>query len=143
MPLGWLWERITALAEEIGLADAAMARYAFYSTDNDLLFVSYQDGRLEIYDAATMECKKALTDVPDEFCYYFGQDADGNYYVGGWTYAYMLSPDFSVLARIEGMIALDAAGRSVIVDNISEKQYRIPIYSTEELLGKANELLGE
>lgn len=137
------YSELTALAEEIGLADAAMARYAFYSTDNDLLFVSYQDGRLEIYDAATMECKKALTDVPDEFCYYFGQDADGNYYVGGWTYAYMLSPDFSVLARIEGMIALDAAEGSVIVDNLSEKQYRIPIYSTEELLGKADDLLGK
>lgn len=135
------YAELEKLAEEIGIPDGGVAIYAFYNTDKSLLFVSYRGDRMVIYDAKTMEQRASFSDMPDDFCYYFGQDREGNLYVGGLSHAYALTPDFAVLAQIEGMIALDAESNRVFVDNTSGTQYSVPIYTREELLALADALL--
>lgn len=124
------------LMEEKGLPKKDYAEYAFYNEDKTLLFITYRDDTFAIYDADSMEKKAEFSDIPSRFCYCFGTDENGNLFVGGISEAYMLSPDFKLLAQIEGMIALDAEDNCVIVDNTFEEQYRIPIYSTDELIAE-------
>lgn len=137
------YSELEELAEEIGIPDGRLARYAFYNDDKSLLFVSYRGDRFVIYDAESMEQQAAFSDMPDDFCYYFGKDQEGNLYVGGLSNAYALTPDYEVLFQIEGMIGLDAEQGCLFVDNTSGKQYTIPIYTREELLALADEMLGE
>lgn len=137
------YSELEKLAEEIRIPDGRLAEYAFYNEDKSLLFVSYRSDRLVIYDAESMEQQAAFSDTPDAFRYYFGEDREGNLYVGGLSYAYALTPDYEVLSQIEGMIGLDAEQNCLFVDNTSGKQYAIPIYTREELLALADAMLGE
>lgn len=127
-------------ATELGLLKAAMANHVFYDQEKSKVFVCYKDGNLEIYNAADMSLLKTLTGLMGEMKCFLGTDAQGNMYIAGYSYGYMLNPQCEPLATIEGLICVDAENNRVIIENSRKYQmYTVPIYTVEELLAKAEQ----
>lgn len=123
-------------AEELGLIRAALVQYLFYDPDKSKVFVYYTDDMLEVYDAADMSLINTITEVRGTLSHYVGTDDQGNIYIAGYSYGYMLDDQCRPLAVIEGLVNI--YGTYLEVEHYSDKYY-VPIYSVEELLAKAAE----
>ena len=73
--------------------------------------------------------------------YYYGKDKAGNCYVGGPGCGYMLNSDYELIATIERMGQLLPEENMVVLDRYSDEHVLIPIYSLEELLAMAEEIV--
>lgn len=123
-------------AEELGLIRAALVQYLFYDTDKSKVFVYYTDNMLEIYDTADMRLINTITEVKGSLSQYIGTDDQGNIYIAGYSYGYMLDGQCRPLAVIEGLV--NVYGTYLEVEHNSDRYY-VPIFSVEELLAKAAE----
>lgn len=126
-------------AKEKGVPGADLVYRIFYSTDESLMFVVYNDNTLEIYDTVDMILKGSIDEISlinlDTF---FGTDKDGNFFIGGeGSKGYMLNPDGKLLAEIEGLCGIEQGGSRLFAGTVGEQVYSCPIYSLEELLAKA------
>ena len=131
------WDAIEK-AEELGLSGAPLVSRLFYDQEKSRVFVSYRDGRLEIYDTADMGLLSTLTGLDDEMIRYAGADSRGNIYLAGYSLGYMLNSEYQPLAAIEGLVCVDRENNCVVMENRREDlQYQLPIYTVEELLAKA------
>ncbi|MGN1148737.1 MAG: TIR domain-containing protein [Lachnospiraceae bacterium] len=126
-----------ACAQEKGIQKAALARYVFYNADETLMFISYSDATLEIYDTSDMSLKGNMTNLKDDVWQFLGVDKEGNMLIGGYSYGYMLNPDLEPVAVIEGLVGVDKEANRVIIKDGSDQLYTAPIYTVEELLAKA------
>jgi len=124
-------------AVEKGLANPALADSIFYSGDETLIYVCYSNNKLRIYDAENFELKSELAVRSPYITQELGVDKQGNRFVGGVSYSYMLSPELELLAVIENLVAVDRGRNRLIVEDTGGKQYGIPIYTVEELLDNA------
>lgn len=124
-------------ARENGLAVPARADYVFYSEDGSYTYVCYNDETLRIYDSASFELKAELALKSTYIRRELGVDGNGNRFLGGGVYGYMLSPELELLAVIENLGAVDCTGNRFIVEDYEGNQSTIPIYTVEELLDNA------
>lgn len=125
-----------SLTEEMGLPKAALASYVFYDQEKSKLFVSCTDDTLDIYSTADMSLINTLSVVGAQK-QYFGTDNEGNIYIGGYGYGYMLNAECKPLAVIEALSGVDAENGKLFIDSDSDGMCTVPIYSVEELLAKA------
>lgn len=131
---GNIQEDIVAEARKLGLEKAALATGILYSQDKAVMFVSYSDDTLEIYNAADMTLLHTINDLKCDMTRYLGTDKEGNTYIAGLTYGYCLDSSYMPTAKIEKLLMLDSENNRLIVGT-GENLYTIPIYTTEELLG--------
>ena len=111
----------------------------FFNEDNSLTFVYYRDCTLRIYDAKD-QLLNTIKGSDSGIRIYYGKDKNGNYYVGNYVMAYMISPNHKVMGKIYYPEAIDAESNSIIIsDKYGEKQYRYPIYSLDELIDMGKE----
>lgn len=127
-----------AEAEELGLEKASLVTFILYSDDESVIFVSYMDSRLEIYDTSSMQLLETINGTNGETRYYLGEDNDGNKYIAGAYYGYCLDADYNMTAKIQNLLAVDKENNRLIVGSYDEP-YQLPIYSTQQLLNKALE----
>lgn len=125
-----------SLAEELGLLKTALVSYIFYDQEKSKLFVYHTDQTLEIYSTADMSLINTLS-VDGIQKQYFGTDNEGNIYIGGYSYGYMLNAECKPLAVIEALSGVDAENGKLFIDSDSDGMCTVPIYSVEELLAKA------
>lgn len=139
LPEGEYLQGIEAVefAREKGLQEPELAEYLFYGQEDSLLYVSYSDCVCRVYDGADFSLKGSFTLQSPYLQYDLGTDSQGNHYVCGVSYGYMLSPDFQLTGIIENLAALDQEQDRLIVSGRNGEQYAISIYSPEELLAKA------
>ena len=125
-------------AEEKGLENPALVSYIFFSEDESVIYVCYNNSELKVYDGQNYE-KKAQVALKSPYLFReYGVDARGNRYVGGSSYGYMLNPDFELLAVVENLVWVDFEQNRFIVEDSAGEQFWIPIYTTEELLDNAS-----
>ena len=124
-------------AREKGLQEPELAEDLFYSQDESLLYVSYSNDICRVYDGADFSLKGSFELQSSYLQCDLGVDRQGNHYLCGISYGYMLSPDFQLLGVIENLAALDYEQNRLIVTGRNGEQYAISIYSPEELLAKA------
>ncbi|MGN0431220.1 MAG: TIR domain-containing protein [Lachnospiraceae bacterium] len=125
------------IATQIGSEKAGLALHAFYNEDNTLLGISYTDDTLEIYRTSDSRLMCKLSNISYSVTRFTGTDAAGNVYVDSGVYGYMFNPDMEYIARIEGLVAVDAAGNRLFLADTSGNLFTVPIYTVEELLAKA------
>lgn len=125
------------IAQANNLPKAELANYAFYNEDESLLGINYTNNTFELYRTSDMSLVCSVSDVPYNVNRFTGTDAAGNIYVSGSGYGYMLSPDFELLARIEGLVYVDAEANRLILKDRWQSLLTVPIYTKEELLAKA------
>lgn len=126
-------------AREKGLMQPELAEYLFYSQDESLLYVSYIDQICRVYDGTDFSLKGSFELQSHYLQYDLGTDGQGNHYLCGLSYGYMLSPDFQLLGVIENLAAVDREQNRLVVNGRDGEQYAVPIYTPEELLAKAQE----
>lgn len=126
-------------AKEKGLSRADLVNSIFYSTDESLMFVVYNDNTLKIYGTADMSLKGSIDEISSLYLNtFFGTDKDGNFFIGGsGSEGYMLNPDGKLLAKIDSLCGIEQGGSRLFTGTIGEQVYSCPIYSLEELLAKA------
>lgn len=132
-----LWgNEVQETAKEKGYVLPKLAEGIFYNEDKTITFVTYQDSSLRMYDTASGELLAEITDTPGDASEYYGKDAQGNYYVGFGSWAYMMSPGNENLAFLRGMAQIDESGKLLTTDNL-DNYYLCPVYTLDELLAMA------
>lgn len=124
-------------AREKGFQNPELTEYVFYSQDSSLVYASYNNNTCCVYDGADFSLRGSFELQSPYLHYDLGTDEQGNHYLCGNSYGYMLSPDFKLLGVIEKLVAVDGGQRRLIVEKKSGEQCAISIYTPEELLAKA------
>ena len=125
------------LKEKMNIKNKNLVSGMFYSEDKQLLFVSYVDDSLGVYNVKENQFLNMAEDVlrPD---HYYGTDKYGRTYIGNITDAYILDKDYNKVGHIRGLIEVDKD--KVVVSN-SGTYYQLPIYTLEDLLKQAEDYL--
>ena len=108
-----------------------------FSTKKDLLFVSYVDNTLGIYDTKEKKLLNTVKGV-NESNHYFGKDKYGRMYIGDMSNAYIIDKNYNKVGHIQGLYKVDK-DKVIIVQN--SKYYSIPIYSLKDLLDLSKDYL--
>lgn len=130
----------TDYAEEKHFPDSALVDTIFSSSDQTKAFVHYRNGDLMIYDIANDKIINTVQ-VSDSVRSYFGQDKEGNHYIGGTGNGYILNADFELIGCVDRLVGLLNSENKVIVKGRGDVLYTIPIRNTEELLALADEIV--
>lgn len=125
-------------AEKLGLERAALVTNILYSQDSAVIFVSYSDAILEIYNAADMTLLGTINDLKCDMTQYLGTDKEGNIYITGLSYGYCLDSSYQLTAKIEHLRKVDSENDQLIVGK-DDEMFVVPIYTTEALLEKIPE----
>ncbi|MDE6024203.1 MAG: TIR domain-containing protein [Lachnospiraceae bacterium] len=120
-------------AGRLGLERAVLVTHILYSDDKSVMFVSYSDMTMEIYNVSDMQLLASISGIECEITKYLGTDNEGSIYVAGNTVGYCLDSHYNMTAKIENLIAVDKEKNRLIVGT-TEALYQLPIYTTDELL---------
>ena len=131
---------IKTIADEYDLKNKNLISSAFYTDDKSLLFISYSNQVLEIYNNVTKKIIKVIDKVAYNPNVYIGRTASGEYIIRGNYCAYILNKDLSIVAYIPAMV--DYIGNKVIIKSWN-KYYEMDIYSEKDIISKAEEFLKE
>lgn len=111
----------------------------FYSDDKSLIFLSYNDGKLEIYDTKT---KKLLKDLQLKIAdYYLGKTLNDEIIIMG-AGGFILDKNYDLIAYIPELCDYRDS-KLIIQEFYSKKYYETKIYSLKEIIGKAKTYLKE
>lgn len=130
----------TEEAKELGLARANLVSHILTVPDGGFTVVSYVDYSIEVYRTEDMALLDTFVGRIGGANRYFGEDAEGNLYIGGEFRGYCLDSSGKLIARIEDMAGLDREQNMLIVGE-SEELQSIPIYTTQELVERGRSLL--
>lgn len=139
--IGHVEEKPVVKAREYGLERAEMVLSILYTDDQDIMFVFYSDGIMEVYRTDNIERLSQFEIGMNEYdiANYYGRDQYGNYYIAGRNYGYCLNEDFKMIAQITALVGVE---EDLVIVEGSSTYYSIPIYSVEELLYKAEHIYG-
>ena len=128
---------VKKLKEKYNVKNQNLVSGMFYSAKKDILFVSYTDEKLAVYNAKTKELINTIEGIskPD---HYYGKDKYGRTYIGTISNAYILDKDYNKVSHIVGLAKVEKD--KVIIANNS-KYYILPIYTLEDLLKLAKDYL--
>ena len=116
-----------------------LVKKMIYSDDKKLLFVTYTDNTLGVYDVKAKSFVKMIKNVTD-IEYYFGKDKNNRIYVGNITESYILDKNYNKVGHIKSMTKLDKKNNKVIIRH-NDKFYESPIYTLDDLLKSAKNYL--
>ncbi len=131
------------LAEEagkLGLAKANLISHILTVPDGRFVAVSYVDNTVEIYRAGDMALLETITGRTGGADRCFGEDQEGNLYIGGAFEGYCLDSGGNLIARIEDLIRVDRENNILIVREEGDLK-EIPIYTVQELLERGRAVL--
>ncbi|MBO6259576.1 MAG: toll/interleukin-1 receptor domain-containing protein [Lachnospiraceae bacterium] len=129
-------------AKELGLENAEFVMGLVYNDDKSLLSVAYGDTHTIIYQTSDMSVIADYKGYSDyEYVYYYcGIDSEGNTYWSSENYGYGISPEGNIISVIFKLI--------VVRDDKVYMGYKagdefdvVPVYTTKDLLEKAEEYL--
>ncbi len=110
----------------------------FYNDKKDLLFVSYTNQDLVIYNVKDKAILGTFTDI-DRPEYYFGKDIYGRIYLGNLTNSYIIDKNYNKVGHIKRLRKVDKD--KVIISNDNSEYYQVKIYTLDELIKLAKDYL--
>ncbi len=119
---------------------ASLVSEIVFADDNRHIFVYYVDGTLELFDLVSGACVREYDSVGNYF-YGFDKVGEGTGYLLTTDYGgYLFNEDYEVIANIpECEAVMPLTGKFIGIDD--ETLYTCPVYSTEQLIQKAGEIL--
>lgn len=129
-------------ARELGLAKANLVSHILTVPDGRFTVVSYVDYRIEVYRTEDMVLLDTIAGRIGGADRYFGEDEEGNLYIGGEFCGYCLDSSGKLIARIENLAGMDRERNILIVGESAELQ-SIPIYTTQELVERGRSVMDE
>ncbi len=131
-PICYYDEMAQDFARQYGLENAGYVRNLFFDEGGILVFASYWNNDLVIYDTANETVVTKLEDC-DSMCGYWGSDWEGNMYLQGSKGGYILSSDYRFKMHIPGMVGIDLEQNKVYLQGYYAG-YEAPVYTSVELL---------
>lgn len=125
------------LKDSYNMKNKSLVDKMLYSTKKELLFVSYTNNDLAIYDVKTKKLLNTITNLGKVDTYY-GKDKNNRIYVGDISDSYILDKNYNKVGHIKGLRKLD--NDKVIISNNS-KFYSVKIYTLNEMLKEAKDYL--
>lgn len=129
-------------AKELGIEKSSVVNDLFYNEDKSVIFVSYIDESVEVYNAKTM---KLIESVKDGYYvdWVIGRDRENNIYVAGEMHGLCFDENYNLIARIPYLREVKEDVLVVGTQYSDKKElYTIPIYSLDELIEMGKERLG-
>ncbi len=130
------------VAEAMGIEGAELVTDIIYSNDESIMYIAYENRRLDIYNNADKSLIKTISGLNDNIYLYYGEDKAGNTYISGGSYGYILDKDYNLIAEIECLVNVDFDNNRLIIQDYFD-YYQIPIYSTEELIELGKKDMGD
>ncbi len=127
-------------AKKIGITNPEQVENIFYINEN-LAVVFYLDRTIIFYDVVNekaVSSGKRIENYPNK---YSGTDSEGNIYISGNVCGYIFDKEYNLIAEIEDMRYVDVENGYLILGEIWGDLWKYPIYSTEELIDKAEKEL--
>ena len=135
------------IKEEYHFTKLNLISNLFYSTDKKLLFVTYEDNDLEIYDTNKKELLKSVL-IPNDITYldmYYVSETDNNGHIikgsdliGVGNCGYILDEDLEIIAYVPDLV--DYRDGKLIIKR-SKQYYELKPYSEDEIINKGKEYL--
>ncbi|MBQ8165508.1 MAG: hypothetical protein IJZ96_00575, partial [Lachnospiraceae bacterium] len=127
-------------AQTLNPGKANLVDAVLYSDDKKIVFISYTDKTVEIYNLIDNKLLATMVDIDDEIDVYYGVDDKGYTYVGGYGHGYILDKEYNVIARPELLRGVDFDAKLLIVE-VGDQYGCIPIYSLDQVISKGNVVL--
>lgn len=134
-PIYYTGEEAQELANQYGLENAHYVRNLFFGENKVLVFASYWNNDLVIYDTLNENVVATLEDC-DSMYGFFGEDWEGNMYLQGSKGGYVITPDLKFKMHIPKMVGVDLEQNKVYLQGYNTL-YEAPIYTSVELLQMA------
>lgn len=143
---GKMKEKAAEWAAKTKLKKSSLINYYLEVEEIGLVFVGYADNTIEVYSAKDMKCISNCEDCINSNLNYYGKI--GPYYVIGCDYyAYLFDKEGKIHGEIPHFKGVTQKRDAVVVygknDKREESSYSLPVYSTDELLKKAQEYLAK
>ena len=130
-------DKVKKLKKEYNVKNKNLVSNMFYSNKKDLLFVSYVDNSLSIYDTKEKKLLNTIDGIIDSN-HYYGKDKYGRIYIGNTTDAYIIDKKYNKVGHIQGLYEVK---KDKVIVTHNEKYYSLPIYTLNDLLKQAKEYL--
>ena len=125
------------VSKEYKLKNKSLIAKIFYDTKKEILFVSYKNGDLSIYNTKDKKLLKSLEEV-GSVNHYFGKDKNNRIYIGDVSDSYILDKDYNKVGHIKGLAKLEKD--KVIIKN-NKEYYSLKIYELKDILKEAKQYL--
>ena len=132
---------VDKIKKDYDIKNKNLVKKIIYADSKKLLIVSYNDNTAAIYKVDEKKYITTIKDV-DEIYHDFGKDKNNRLYVGSLSNTYILDKDYNKVGHIKNMAKLDKDNNKVIITN-NGKYYSLPIYTLNDLLKEAKNILGE
>ena len=130
----------TEEAKKIGVTNPELVANILYINSN-IAMVTYLDLTMDIYDTTHEKVINSIGDVQSVPVRCYGTDYEGNTYVAGDRCGYCFDKEYNLIAEIDAMKYADVDKGYIIVGEIVGDLWKIPMYSCDDLIEKAKDVL--
>ena len=123
--------------KEYNIKNKSLVNKIFYDTNKEIMFVSYTNHDLAIYNVKDKTLLNTLTKV-GKAEHYFGKDKYGRYYIGDVSNSYIIDSNYNKVGHIKGLAKLE---KDKVIISSGSKYYSLPIYTLNDLLREAEKYL--
>ena len=129
-------------AKRLGVDNYKRVETIVYSDDNKVAFVSFENKVIEIYNVANKKLINRIEGVDADLVNYLGKDKEGNIYIqGSLLDGYCFDSNYNLIAIIKSLVQVNRDDNTLVVNDGDNVLWEIPIYSTNELIERANDML--
>lgn len=121
-------------------AATSLVNEILFTDDNQHIFVYYADKTLELFDLKSGACMREYASIGSYLHGLYTADGGNSYLLTTGNGGYLLNSDFELIANIPECKALMPQSRKFIGTD-DNMLYTCPVYSTEQLIRKAEEIL--
>ena len=125
------------LKKDYKIKNKNLVNNMFYDDKKELLFVSYINKDMAIYNVKDKKLLNELNNIGSIDTYY-GRDKNNRIYIGDSMDSYVLDNNYNKVSHISSLVKVDKD--KLIISN-NGKYYSVKIYSLDELLDEAKEYL--
>ena len=125
------------IIEEYNMKNKSLIESVFYDTDKNLLFVSYTNEDLAIYNVNDKQLLKLLNKV-GKINHYFGKDKYGRMYLGDLSNSYIIDKNYNKVGHIKSLRELK---EDKVIISYNSKFYSLKIYTLNDILNEAQEYI--
>lgn len=112
---------------------AGQVSYMNFDASDELLYITYRDGKVEAYDTNDLSLSKSYTSLSDETVSILSpKDADYSILIGG-SDSYLMDQDKNISAHIDGLIEVLPKSKEFILLS-GQTLATVPVYDIKEIL---------
>lgn len=130
-------------AKELGIEKYRLVDVIISVPNEEIIFVKYNNDTLEVINKSTLEVIETVDGVKDNISMYLGKDNQGYTYISSGIHGYGFDENYHLVSRVDDLIKVDAENNYFIIGDADGDKYQIPIYTTEQLIQMAKDMLAQ